>query len=252
MLAASAQTAIVELPRGFKNAGPVVLRESSIVVSIAMGDQVYLNDEPIEKQELANKIAKLLSREAEQDKIVFLACGADVEYGKVVEVLSVIRGQGVGQIALIVDRRSSGAILRGTFLIEVPLVRNPYEDISMLKPNPLTLLASLSSELRLRLNRELGPTRGQLCFGSVPHGLGSDPANLQKWLTCLFAGRTKQHAYKVGMETRTDVPLPQRIEKTVFVKAPRSIKYIDVLRVIDAVKGADANPIGLQIDDLPK
>jgi biopolymer transport protein ExbD len=54
------------------------------------------------------------------------------------------------------------------------------------------------------------------------------------------------------METRTDLPESQRIEKTVFVKAPRSVKYGDVVKVIDAIKGAGANPVGLQVDDLPQ
>ena len=47
-------------------------------------------------------------------------------------------------------------------------------------------------------------------------------------------------------------PLAQRIEKTVFVKGTLSLKYVDVLRVIDAVKGSGAHPVGLQIDDLPE
>jgi biopolymer transport protein ExbD len=53
------------------------------------------------------------------------------------------------------------------------------------------------------------------------------------------------------METRSDVKEDDRIEKTVFVKAPRAAKYGDVVKVIDAIKGAGANPVGLQVDDLP-
>lgn len=52
------------------------------------------------------------------------------------------------------------------------------------------------------------------------------------------------------METRADVPEGERIEKTVVVKATRSNKYGDVVRLIDAIKGAGANAIVLQIDDL--
>jgi biopolymer transport protein ExbD len=68
----------------------------------------------------------------------------------------------------------------------------------------------------------------------------------------LFQQRKDTRAYKVGMETRTDLPDSERIEKTVFVKAPRSVKYGDVVKVIDAIKGAGANPVGLQVDDLPQ
>jgi biopolymer transport protein ExbD len=93
----------------------------------------------------------------------------------------------------------------------------------------------MSTELELRLNGD---------------DIGTDLAYLQKSLLRLFERRTELRAFKVGMETRTDIPLEERIEKIVFVKAPLSVRYGDVLRVIDAVKGAGANPIGLQVDDL--
>ena len=50
--------------------------------------------------------------------------------------------------------------------------------------------------------------------------------------------------------------LEQRIQnnpeadKTVFIKAPKDKLYGDIVAVIDAVKGAGAQPIGLQIDFL--
>ena len=40
------------------------------------------------------------------------------------------------------------------------------------------------------------------------------------------------------------------IEKTIFIKSPTSVRYGDVVKVIDAAKRAGAEPIGLQIDDL--
>jgi len=44
--------------------------------------------------------------------------------------------------------------------------------------------------------------------------------------------------------------LDQRPDRTVFIKAPRDKNYGDVLTVIDAIKGAGAQPIGLQVDFL--
>jgi biopolymer transport protein ExbD len=40
------------------------------------------------------------------------------------------------------------------------------------------------------------------------------------------------------------------IARTVFIKAPRSANYSEVAKVIDGVKTAGANPVGLQVDDL--
>ena len=69
-------------------------------------------------------------------------------------------------------------------------------------------------------------------------------------LVATFAERTRNRAYRSDMLTRADLPDGQRVEKTVFIKAPRSITYGEVARVMDGLKGSGADPIGLQLDDL--
>ncbi len=44
--------------------------------------------------------------------------------------------------------------------------------------------------------------------------------------------------------------LEQRLTRTVYIKAPKEKQYGDVVDVIDVLKGAGAQPIGLQIDYL--
>lgn len=124
------------------------------------------------------------------------------------------------------------------FKADIPTQRDPNEDLSQLKPNPLTLVVTISTDLQLKLNQD--------DMGSV-----NDPAALSQRLLQVFQQRKEQRAYKVGMEGRTDIREDERIEKTVFVKAPRATKYGDVVKVIDAIKGAGASPVGLQVDDLP-
>jgi biopolymer transport protein ExbD len=41
-----------------------------------------------------------------------------------------------------------------------------------------------------------------------------------------------------------------KIPKIVFIKAPRNLAYGKVVKIVDAVKIAGAEPISLQIDDL--
>lgn len=125
-----------------------------------------------------------------------------------------------------------------SFKADVPTQRDPNEDVSKLKPNPLTLVVSITPDLQIKLNQE-------------PMGSVNDTSALSAKLQQTFSQRREQHAYKVGMETATNVPEDQRIEKTVFVKAPRALHYGDVVKVIDAIKGAGASPVGLQVDDLP-
>ena len=121
----------------------------------------------------------------------------------------------------------------------IPTQKDPNEDLSKLKPNPLTLVVSISTDLQLKLNQDN--------IGSV-----NDTGPLSQKLRQTFEKRKQERAFKPGMETRTDLPEADRIEKTVFVKAPRSLAYGEVVKVIDAIKGAGANPVGLQVDDLPQ
>ena len=125
------------------------------------------------------------------------------------------------------------------FKADIPTQRDPNEDLSQLKPNPLTLVVSISNDLQIKLNQD--------SMGSV-----NDTSFLSQKLTQVFLQRKEQRAYKPGMETRTDVPEQDRVEKTVFIKAPRGLRYEEVVKVIDAIKGAGANPVGLQVDDLPQ
>ena len=124
------------------------------------------------------------------------------------------------------------------FKADIPTQRDPNEDLSKLKPNPLTLVVSISPDLQIKLNAD--------ALGSV-----NDTTQLSQKLLLTFQQRKEQRAYKVGMEARSDVKEDDRIEKTVFVKAPRAAKYGDVVKLIDAIKGAGASPVGLQVDDLP-
>ena len=125
------------------------------------------------------------------------------------------------------------------FKADIPTQRDPNEDLSKLKPNPLTLVVTIGSDLSLKLNQD--------ALGSV-----NETAPLAQRLSAVFQQRKDTRAYRVGYETRTDVKEEDRIEKTVFVKAPRATKYGDVVKVIDAIKGAGASPVGLQVDDLPQ
>lgn len=248
-VSAGAQRIKVELPSGFKSANQDPISESSVILSVS-GDQFYGDGDRVEKNNLTSKLSEVIKRRNEPVKVVYIACQADSEYGRIVEVLSALRDAGVGQAGLIVNRGNPDNVALGAFLIEFPMPLKEGDDLSKFKPNPLMLVAAVLPDLQLELNHDKGLRRGGLCFGSAPKGFGSDPANLKFFLACLFDHRSKERAFRIGMETRNDVPLGQRIEKTVYVKAPRSAKYADVLRVIDAIKEAGANPIGLQLDDL--
>jgi len=131
------------------------------------------------------------------------------------------------------------------FMVAAPLKPHKFNaklpappDDRVLPPSIHTLVVAIEPDRSLRLN------------GLADMGTVDDPAKLQAKLLWLFAERTKNRAYRPDMATRTDLPDSVRIEKTVFIKAPRTIPYGEVARLIDGLKGAGAEPIGLQLDGL--
>jgi biopolymer transport protein ExbD len=105
--------------------------------------------------------------------------------------------------------------------------------------NAHTLVVTIQPDRTLKLN---GLTD---YMGTV-----DDPSKLGETLSALFKERKNNHVYRDEMLTRFDLPEDARIQKTVFVKAPRSMPYVNVTMVIDGLKGAGADPVGLQLDDL--
>jgi biopolymer transport protein ExbD len=96
-------------------------------------------------------------------------------------------------------------------------------------PHPNTLVVSVNPDLSLKINNEKD-------FGTV-----AEPTNLISKLSQTFYERAANGVLRPGTN---------EIEKTVFIKAPRNLPYGEVAKVVDAVKQAGANPIGLQIDKL--
>jgi biopolymer transport protein ExbD len=116
------------------------------------------------------------------------------------------------------------------FQAQVPAEPKPEDQQSKPKPNPLTLVVSITGpEKKIKLNQDE--------MGDV-----TDTSALANRLSQVFKDRESGGVFKEGTN---------EVEKTVFIKAPRLVKYGEVVKVIDAVKGSGATPIGLQIDDLP-
>lgn len=121
------------------------------------------------------------------------------------------------------------------FMVVAPLrptaftARVPAErDNDNVGSDPQTLVVTVAADHSLALNRKKD-------LGTV-----DEPDQLISLLKEVFQ---KRAADQTTIATGG-------IERTVFIKAPRSIGYGSVARVIDSVKVAGASPISLQIDYL--
>ena len=112
---------------------------------------------------------------------------------------------------------------------EAKVPAEPKDQPQNVKPNPLTLVVAINKETKgITLNNE-------------PYGDVSDTTKLTDKLRGVFKERENGGVFREGTN---------EVEKTLFIKSPKSVRYGDVVKVIDGVKIAGAEPIGLQVDDL--
>jgi biopolymer transport protein ExbD len=101
-------------------------------------------------------------------------------------------------------------------------------DMNIATPHPDTLVVSIDKDLSISVNREKGL------------GNPDDTARLTSFLRDVFGRRAENG----------DIDEQGNAVRAVFVKAPRKLGYGNVVKVIDAVKMAGAEPLALQVDYL--
>ncbi|HEY0079148.1 MAG TPA: biopolymer transporter ExbD [Pyrinomonadaceae bacterium] len=121
------------------------------------------------------------------------------------------------------------------------LIPEPPPESEEVEQSPRTLVVDIGRDSKLRLIKG----KDLIAEASV-----DEPGAVTTRLAREFAERRAKGSWKLGMENRSDISLDERVEKTVFIKAPRTVLYGTVAAVIDGVKGAGAAPIGLQTDEL--
>jgi biopolymer transport protein ExbD len=122
------------------------------------------------------------------------------------------------------------------FMVVAPLRPSSFQTKIPSKPNarnigevpPQILVIAVGPDLALSINSKKG-------FGNV-----NSPDALTAELKLIFDQRRANGA----------VDENGNVLKTVFVKAPKNIGYGNVVKVIDAIKQAGAEPLALQIDYL--
>jgi biopolymer transport protein ExbD/biopolymer transport protein TolR len=97
----------VSLPRDMNNPDEdqAIIKETSVVISIPNNGQYYIGKELYPKDQLSEKIKKLMERKAEEEKIVYIKSGVGVDYGEVVDVLNTIRKEGIERVGLVADKK---------------------------------------------------------------------------------------------------------------------------------------------------
>lgn len=153
---------------------------------------------------------------------VFVRVDESLNYGSLADLIVNVRAMGADPIKIQGSHNQDG------LFVTVPQEPCPDQDLSLLEPNALSLVVRIASDGELTINQESIGTTG-------------DTSMLRNRLSVLFQTRAEQGAFRPGTKD---------VEKTLFIKAARSSSFDDVIKIINVVNQAGADPIGLQIDDL--
>lgn len=151
---------------------------------------------------------------------VILKADESLNYGSFVNFILAVRSTGADPIKIEASHDQTDPFAF------VPHEPDPNQDLSTLKPNPMTLVVRVSSDGQLHLNQE-------------SQGTIADTSQLKNRLLDRFEYRTKYR--DVGTN---------EIEKTVFVDAACSLRFGDIMKIVDVVKQAGAAPTKLKIDEV--
>lgn len=220
------------LPQNMKSAAEDadIAKETSCIITVNDDNGgFFIGKEQIPDNRLTEKISEKMKDKTPDKRIVYIESAVEVSYRTIAKLLDLIRRADIDKAGLVVFRGNYEKIGSKPTRFEVKIPAEPsLDDRKELKPNPLTLVVFIDKTGTLRLNTD--------SIGDI-----SDTNKLTQRLTEVFKDRERSGVLREGTN---------EVETTVFIKSARSVKYGDVVKVIDAVKLAGAQPIGLQIDDL--
>ena len=220
------------LPQNIKTAAEDVdiAKETSCLITVNDdGGTFLIGKEQVSEAQLTQKIDERMKDKSPDKRIVYIESPVGVSYRTIVKLMNSIRKADIDKIGLVAFRKNYEKPGSKPGMIEVKLpAEENKDDREILKPNPLYLVVSVDKSGALRLNNE--------SMGAV-----TNTESLTQKLTEVFKQREANGVFREGTN---------EVETTVFIKASQSLKYGDVVRVIDAVKLAGTQPVGIQIDDL--
>ncbi len=239
---------IVGLPTNVKYADSdgSIEKENSLVLTLTADNKLYerqsrdidgkvvRTETVITNQQLPDRIKRSMEDKTPDRRIVYFKCDVNASNENVLQVFEIIRKADVDKVGLVVVGEKSlddpYQVAPLMFVVKLPAIEDETGGLPSkpVKPNPLTLVAKLENDGRLKLNNE-------------DQGTVSDTKKLEKLLSRIFTEREDTGIFREGTN---------EIEKTVSVQVAKSTKYGDLIKLVQAVKLSRAEPIGIQMDEL--
>jgi biopolymer transport protein ExbD/biopolymer transport protein TolR len=104
------QGVTINLPKDMETPveDPEITKDTSVVIAIPDNTNFYIGKDPLPLTDLGEKIQNMMKDKDPKNRIVYIKGGQDVDYGKIVEAIDVIRAQDIQRIGLVADKKKGG------------------------------------------------------------------------------------------------------------------------------------------------
>ncbi len=223
-----------------------------------VNDKVEWTETVVTIEELPAKIKSAMESKTPDKRIAYFKCDINAAFENILPIFQAIRNADVDKVGLVVVGAKTvedpNQIAPVSFEVRVgeemqrlitndPMPISPkngkasprvdlreeiINDALSRKPNPLVLVVALEKD-------------GKLLRNNSPTGTIDNTRNLEDELSQVFKEREGNGVFREGTN---------EIEKKTYIKAAKSTKYGDFIKLVEAVKTSGASPIGIQIDDV--
>ena len=97
----------VNLPKEMISPDPdeEIAKDTSVIIAIPDNSNFYIGKEQYPIDPLGDVIKRRMEGKTPEKRIVYIKSGVDVDYGRVVQAIDVIRKQDIDKIGLVADRK---------------------------------------------------------------------------------------------------------------------------------------------------
>jgi biopolymer transport protein ExbD len=217
---------IINLPGNMESGDKDIrmTKDTSMIIGVAGDKNIYQGTESISKEQLVEKLKKFAEGKSKDELVVYLKGDIDAAPGTIVDILKTIRDAKIYNVSLVVNKSSNPS----PSVLEIVLPPAPSKEADqILKPNPTLLVVYDADGDKIKLNTEDAVSI-------------SDLTPLKTKLRDVFKDREKTGVFAEGTN---------EVEKSVFIRFSKLNKYGNIVKVVDALRAAGAQPIKWDIDE---